>query len=69
MWKFQKPEGSLVLGCHLRASGVRVGDSAGTCSNLSYFLIKAKCDTKSQAFVPRQQVKTGNCILAVVLEM
>lgn len=56
-----------MLRCHLRASGVRVRDSAGTSSNLSYFLIKLHVMLSLRCFVLGHQVKTGNCILVVVL--
>lgn len=48
---------------------MRICDSAGTSSNLSYFLIKLNEMLNPRHFVPGHQVKTGNCILVVVLEM
>lgn len=58
--------GGTMLGCHLRASGVTVCDSAGTCSNLSYFLIKLDMMLNPRYFVPGHKVNTGNCILVIL---
>lgn len=64
---FLRTQGSVVLSCHLKVSRARVNDSTGT-SNRCYFLIMLDLMLNPRHFVSGFQVKSGTCILLVVLE-
>lgn len=49
---FLRTYGSLVLSHHLKVSRARVHDPTGTCSNISYFLIRLDLTLILRHFVP-----------------